>query len=81
MFKNLVSLRFIFVNLAEVLPDALKTECSKCSEKQREGSKKIIRHLIDNKPEWWKDLEAKYDPQGSYRKNYKGIAAKEGIKV
>ena len=37
--------------LKKVLPDALKSECSKCSEKQREGSKKIINHLIDNKPE------------------------------
>lgn len=74
-------LKSIFNFLSEVLPDALHTECSKCSEKQKEGSKKIVRHLIDNKPEWWKELEAKYDKEGTYRKQYKGTAEKEGIKV
>ena len=67
--------------LKKVLPDALKSECSKCSEKQREGSKKIINHLIDNKPEWWKELEAKYDKDETYIKKYRPIAEKEGIKI
>nr|UYB94429.1 chemosensory protein 5 [Lytta caraganae] len=56
--------------LKKNLPDALHSDCSKCSEKQKEGSKKIIRHLIDNKPEWWKELEQKYDKDGTYRKKY-----------
>lgn len=52
------------------MPDAIHTDCAKCSEKQKEGSKKIMRHLIDNKPEWWKQLEAKYDKDGTYKKKY-----------
>ncbi|KAJ8928810.1 hypothetical protein NQ314_018576 [Rhamnusium bicolor] len=56
--------------LKKVLPDALHTECSKCSETQKNGSKKIIRFLIDNKAEWYKELEAKYDKEGSYKKKY-----------
>nr|CAD7446219.1 unnamed protein product [Timema bartmani] len=54
------------------LPDALHTDCSKCSEKQKEGSDKVIHFLIDNKPELWKELEAKFDPQGEYKKKYNG---------
>ncbi|XP_019866898.1 ejaculatory bulb-specific protein 3 [Aethina tumida] len=56
--------------LKNVLPDALHTDCSKCSDVQKRGSKKIVRHLIDHKPEWWKDLEAKYDKEGTYKKKY-----------
>nr|AUF72999.1 chemosensory protein [Anoplophora chinensis] len=56
--------------LKKVLPDALLTDCSKCSETQKKGSKKIIRHLIDNKPDWYKELEAKYDKEGVYKKKY-----------
>ncbi|KAI7815307.1 chemosensory protein [Rhyzopertha dominica] len=56
--------------LKKTLPDAIHTDCAKCSEKQKEGSKKIMRHLIDNKPEWWKQLEAKYDKDGTYKKKY-----------
>nr|CAD7204065.1 unnamed protein product [Timema douglasi] len=54
------------------LPDALHTDCSKCSEKQKEGSDKVIHFLIDNKPELWKQLEAEFDPQGEYKKKYNG---------
>ena len=64
-----------------VLPDALHTECSKCSATQKKGSKKIMRHLIDNKPEWWKELEAKYDKEGTYQKQYRAELKAEGIKV
>ncbi|KAK9722517.1 Insect pheromone-binding family, A10/OS-D [Popillia japonica] len=42
------------------LPDAVKSNCEKCSEKQREGSKVILKHLIDKEPEIWKELEQKY---------------------
>ncbi|CAH1125737.1 unnamed protein product [Ceutorhynchus assimilis] len=66
--------------LKRVLPDAIHTDCSKCSETQKKGSKKIMRHLIDNKPEWWKDLEAKYDKEGVYQKQYKAELASEKSK-
>ncbi|PSN33544.1 Ejaculatory bulb-specific protein 3 [Blattella germanica] len=52
------------------LPDALETDCSKCSDKQKEVSDKVINFLIDNKKDDWKKLEAKYDPEGIYRKKY-----------
>nr|AIX97069.1 chemosensory protein 1 [Dastarcus helophoroides] len=52
------------------MPDAIKTDCAKCSEKQRTGSEYIMKYLIDHKPEYWMPLEEKYDPEGSYKKKY-----------
>ncbi|XP_061396803.1 ejaculatory bulb-specific protein 3-like [Musca vetustissima] len=67
--------------LKRILPDALQTECSKCSEKQRKGAEKVARYLIENKREAWNNLQAKYDPQGVYYQKYKDEAEKRGIKV
>ncbi|NP_001298150.1 ejaculatory bulb-specific protein 3-like precursor [Stomoxys calcitrans] len=67
--------------LKTILPDALKTECSKCNEKQKEGADKVIRFMIENKAEEWKALQAKYDPEQVYYNKYKAEAEKRGIKV
>ncbi|KAJ8928815.1 hypothetical protein NQ314_018581 [Rhamnusium bicolor] len=56
---------------SDVLPDALNTGCLKCSDVQKRGAKKIVRHLINNKPEFWNQLIAKYDPNGTFVKQYK----------
>lgn len=64
---NIYSLPFLFI---EVLPDALNTECAKCNDKQKEGAKKILRHLIKNEAEMYAELEKKYDPTGNYKKKY-----------
>lgn len=63
----------------ELLPDALQTGCAKCTPKQQEGAKKIIRHMIKNKREWWNELTTIYDPKGEYTAKYKEEAKKEGI--
>ncbi|XP_013105107.1 ejaculatory bulb-specific protein 3-like [Stomoxys calcitrans] len=67
--------------LKTILPDALKTECSKCNENQKKGAEKVIRYIIDNKPEEWKTLQAKFDPDQVYYNKYKAEAEKRGIKV
>nr|AWT23272.1 CSP3 [Hycleus cichorii] len=56
--------------LKRILPDALQSKCEKCSEKQKEGSKKVIRHLYKNRRSDWDKLAAKYDPNGEYIKAY-----------
>lgn len=56
--------------LKRLLPDAIATECQKCSEKQKQGSKKIFKFLIEKKPAQWTELEKKYDPTGSYKQKY-----------
>lgn len=41
----------------------------------------MIEYLIDNKPDSWKDLEKKYDPDGSYRIKYEKTAKDVGIDI
>lgn len=66
---------FIYL-FVETLPDALQSNCSKCTEQQKKGSAKAIMHLQTRKPADWKKLTDKYDPQGNYLKNQKLAAGK-----
>lgn len=56
--------------LKDNIPDAIESRCKKCTDKQRFGSEKVIRFIIDNRPDDWKQMEAKYDPEGKYKKEY-----------
>nr|QYL00058.1 CSP1 [Eupeodes corollae] len=67
--------------LKRVLPDALKTGCSKCSDKQRAGTERVLKFIIENKPEQWKALQEKYDPDGVYFKKYENEAKQLGVKA
>nr|AGG38799.1 chemosensory protein [Aphis gossypii] len=55
--------------LKRVLPDALKTDCSKCTDVQKDRSEKVIKFLIKNRSTDFDRLTAKYDPTGEYKKN------------
>ncbi|KAL3288646.1 hypothetical protein HHI36_003079 [Cryptolaemus montrouzieri] len=67
------------VELKGILPDALQTKCSKCTEAQKTGTRKVIVHLIKNHRDWWNELEAKYDPKKIYVMEYKDELKKLGI--
>ncbi|KAK6643132.1 hypothetical protein RUM43_004637 [Polyplax serrata] len=67
--------------LKKAIPLALKEDCAGCSEKQKAGAETVIHFLSKNKPDLWKSLEEKYDPEGIYRKKHADFAAKKGIKV
>ncbi|XP_044732453.1 ejaculatory bulb-specific protein 3-like [Chrysoperla carnea] len=54
--------------LKKYFKDGIETCCAKCSEKQKEGSQKVINHLEKNKPEKLAVLKAKFDPTGEYEK-------------
>ncbi|XP_069685970.1 uncharacterized protein [Periplaneta americana] len=56
--------------LKEHVSDALETDCAKCSDKQKEGARKVLKFLYKNKPDMWKELSAKYDPKGEYEKKH-----------
>ncbi|XP_063994236.1 ejaculatory bulb-specific protein 3-like [Diachasmimorpha longicaudata] len=56
--------------LKKVLPDALRTNCAKCDEKEKSTAEKVINHLKNNRPNEWKRLIAKYDPHGEYEKRF-----------
>ncbi|XP_045501573.1 allergen Tha p 1-like [Colias croceus] len=50
--------------------DALQTGCSKCTDQQKLGSRKVIRHMIKYEKQAWASLQKKYDPAGKYAKKY-----------
>ncbi|XP_028141157.2 uncharacterized protein LOC114335173 [Diabrotica virgifera virgifera] len=56
--------------LKSVISDALETECTKCTEKQKDGAKEVIEYMVKNKVDWWKNLMNKYDPDGIYKEKY-----------
>ncbi|XP_050352534.1 allergen Tha p 1-like [Nymphalis io] len=57
--------------LKETLPDALEHDCKKCTENQKSGADKVIKHLVNKRPDLWKELAAKYDPKDIYQQKYK----------
>ncbi|KAJ8928805.1 hypothetical protein NQ314_018571 [Rhamnusium bicolor] len=63
----------------EHIPEALENECAKCSEKHQNVVRKMVKHLVENKKDWWKELVDKYDPDGVYRKKYEELRKKENI--
>ncbi|CAO1370853.1 unnamed protein product [Diamesa hyperborea] len=67
--------------LKRTLPDALKTDCSKCSEKQRDGTDRVIRFLIEKKPKQWDDLQKRFDPENIYISKYKPELEARNIKA
>ncbi|KAL5290762.1 PebIII family protein [Megaselia abdita] len=65
--------------LKKNLPDALQTDCSKCSEKQKAGSEQVLRFIIKNKPKEWEELQAKFDPDHIFLKKYEAEGKAKGI--
>lgn len=59
--------QFFFIFFSETLPDAILSDCNKCSETQRANTNKVINFLRDRKPREWTELTDKYDPQGVYK--------------
>ncbi|XP_050078767.1 ejaculatory bulb-specific protein 3-like [Anopheles maculipalpis] len=67
--------------LKKILPEALQTNCAKCSEKQRAGAIRVINYVIENRKEQWDALQKKYDPENLYIEKYRDEAKKEGINL
>ncbi|XP_049831592.1 ejaculatory bulb-specific protein 3-like [Schistocerca gregaria] len=53
--------------LKSVLPQLLQSNCAQCSEAQRQDVANVLRHLVNERPEEWQRLAAKYDPAGTLR--------------
>ncbi|GBP07785.1 Ejaculatory bulb-specific protein 3 [Eumeta japonica] len=50
--------------------EALENNCGKCTNAQRNGTRKVIEHLINHEEDYWNELRAKYDPQSKYVTKY-----------
>ncbi|XP_046825049.1 ejaculatory bulb-specific protein 3-like [Vespa crabro] len=69
------------IELKKSLPDALETECSKCSPKQKEFAEEAMKFLSHNKKDIWEKLLAKYDPEKKYRSKFEDRAKEADIKI
>ncbi|XP_067004750.1 ejaculatory bulb-specific protein 3 [Anabrus simplex] len=59
--------------LKSILPEALETNCAKCSEKQKQTMREIAVYLKKNHPADFEKLAEKYDPDGIYRARHPEI--------
>ena len=56
--------------VAENIPDALQTECIKCSEVQKKQAGHVMSFIQLNHPDMWEAILNKFDPEGTFRKKY-----------
>lgn len=55
----------------------MQTSCSKCTEKQKKGARKVVKHIKEKELDYWKQIVAKYDPEDQYRENYEAFLKSE----
>ncbi|XP_011307928.1 ejaculatory bulb-specific protein 3-like [Fopius arisanus] len=67
--------------LRRILPDALETECAKCTDAQKVRSQKVLKFVVRNKPVHWKNVVEKYDPEKKYVQKYEDEAIAEGFTI
>ncbi|XP_059621749.1 ejaculatory bulb-specific protein 3-like [Phlebotomus argentipes] len=56
--------------LKSILPEALESDCAKCTDKQRVSTQIVLNYLIENRPDAWDALENVYDFAGVYKNKY-----------
>jgi hypothetical protein len=59
------------------IKDAVDTDCSNCSDTQKKGAERILAFLHKNKPEKFRILQDKFDPDRAYYKRHEDLF-KEG---
>nr|UNG39395.1 chemosensory protein 1 [Apocheima cinerarius] len=57
------------------IQDAIQSSCAKCTEKQRQKSRKVVNHVRANEKNYWQQLKTKYDPEEVYKSNYETFLA------
>nr|AGY49270.1 putative chemosensory protein [Sesamia inferens] len=67
--------------LKKNIPDAIENDCKKCTDRQRDGSDRVMHYLIDHRPDDWVKLEKKYNSDGSYKMKYLSSKPTEGNSV
>jgi hypothetical protein len=64
-----VLLTYILV-LAADLPDALRTECAKCTNAQKRIIGRASRYLMENRANDWIAITNKYDPERQFHDSF-----------
>ncbi|KAK9877409.1 hypothetical protein WA026_018522 [Henosepilachna vigintioctopunctata] len=68
-------------HLRKVLPEAIQTGCAKCTEEHKRGARKVVKFLMEEKPQFWEKLVNFYDPDKIFRERFKQQLLTEGIKI
>ncbi|CAH2042436.1 unnamed protein product, partial [Iphiclides podalirius] len=55
----------------KVIPEALETNCGKCTTKQKQLIRQVIKAVMGHHPESWAQLVDKYDKDKKYRDAFK----------
>ncbi|XP_072942512.1 uncharacterized protein [Epargyreus clarus] len=63
--------------LKRLLPEALRTKCIRCTERQKKTAVKIIKRLKYEYPEEWAKLSSRWDPTGDFTRYFEGVLANE----
>nr|WIW78342.1 chemosensory protein 9 [Heliconius charithonia] len=63
--------------LKRLLPEALRTKCIRCTERQKKTAVKIIKRLKNEYPEEWAKLSSKWDPTGDFTRYFEVFLANE----
>nr|UDM59703.1 putative chemosensory protein 10 [Corcyra cephalonica] len=50
--------------------EAMSENCGKCTEKQKNGTIRVLKHIINKERDYWNQLKAKYDPEDNYSSRY-----------
>ncbi|KAK9891183.1 hypothetical protein WA026_013499 [Henosepilachna vigintioctopunctata] len=49
-----------------IVPEIIQTNCGMCTEEEKAVVKRVSHHVMENKPEMWKEFAEKYDPEGKF---------------
>ncbi|CAH2042604.1 unnamed protein product, partial [Iphiclides podalirius] len=63
--------------LKRLLPEALRTKCVRCTERQKKTAVKIIKRLKQEYPDEWAKLASKWDPTGDFTRYFEVFLANE----
>nr|AOG12890.1 chemosensory protein [Eogystia hippophaecolus] len=55
------------------IPEALRTTCAKCTPKQRELIRIVVRAFQTKLPDVWEQLAKKEDPNGEYKESFEAF--------
>ncbi|CAB3242365.1 unnamed protein product [Arctia plantaginis] len=63
--------------LKRILPEALRTKCIRCTERQKKTAVKIVKRLKYGYPDEWAKLSSRWDPTGDFTRYFEEFLAKE----
>ncbi|KAL4714936.1 hypothetical protein ACJJTC_003087 [Scirpophaga incertulas] len=56
--------------LKKIIPDAMKTQCAKCTAKQLQLIRLVVHGFQEKLPEMWAEIHKTYDPGNKYNEQF-----------